>query len=153
MFILDNIVIILVFSAILFVFFTYLNISTFSRSALTALFLTFIFFDLFFKMPFKAIQSMYKEREKILKGLEKDERLTYEQKQKIHFILQKRTRLFVTLYKSGGFSYSWLMLSLTQWYKNKPFTVRIEFFQQKKKSYETKYINDMKKDFPGLEAY
>ncbi|UQD53294.1 hypothetical protein C0971_15645 [Bacillus methanolicus] len=153
MFLLDNIVIILAFTVLFFGIFTFLNICTFSRDALTALFLTFIFFDLFFKMPFKAVNEMYEDREKILKWIEKNAKLTDDQKQKIHFILQKRTRLFFTLYRSGCFSYSGLMVSLTEWYKNKPFTVRFEFVKQKKKSYESKYISHMKKDISGLEAY
>lgn len=153
MFILDNVLIILMFTLFLFVLFTFMNILTFSRGFLTAVYLTFIFFDLFFRMPFKVIQLMYNDRDKVLKSIEKSTKLTEEQKQFTKHILQKRTRLFVAFYKAGQFSYSEVMESLGKWYKNKPFKVRIKFDKQKKQSYESKYINDKKKDFVGLEAY
>jgi hypothetical protein len=151
MFLLSNALIILMLTILLFVGFTFLNIRTFSRNTLTALFLTFIFFDLFFKMPFKAVNEMYAERDKFLKSIKKNAKLSDDHKEKLSANLENKTRLFFALYKSGVFSYSDLMISLTEWYKNKPFTVRIAFVKQKKKSYETKYIRDMKKEISTLE--
>lgn len=143
--------IILILVAFLFILFTFLTILTFSRGFLTAIYLTFIFFDMFFRMPFKAIQSMHNDREKIIKNLAKSDKLSNEHKEYITYILQKRSRLFVSLYKAGEFSYSELMVSLGTWYKNQPFKVRVNFSKQKRKSYESKYINSLKKDITGLE--
>lgn len=66
MFLLDNILYILLAMAMLFLLFTFLNIYTFGKDLLTSVFLTVIFFDLFFKMPFKAVNIVYSERKKII---------------------------------------------------------------------------------------
>lgn len=152
MFLLDNFVIILLVSAALFVFFTFINIMTFSRDTLTAIYLTFIFFDLFIRMPFKVVNSTYQDREKLIKSLEKDKKITVESRKKLDYIFQKRTRIFMFLYRAGLFSYTSRMISMTSWYKNRPFRVRIKLLKQRKQSYETKYIRDMKKDLVSLEA-
>ncbi|EFV79581.1 hypothetical protein HMPREF1013_00180 [Bacillus sp. 2_A_57_CT2] len=150
MFLLDNVFIILLVTAAMFVIFTLLNIRTFSPDLITSAYLTTIFFDLFFKMPFKAVNTVFSERDKLLRELEKDEKLTEEQKEKIRYIFEKRSRIFLTLYKAGEFSYTELMINLTEWYKNKPFRVRISVAKQKRKSYETKYLSDVKKDLVCL---
>ncbi|MFP7275667.1 hypothetical protein SFC17_12135 [Bacillus paralicheniformis] len=138
--------------AMLFLLFTFLNIYTFGKDLLTSVFLTVIFFDLFFKMPFKAVNIVYSERKKLLENLEKDTKLTDEQKNKIRHILGRRSRIFLTLYRAGEFSYTDLLISLTEWYKNKPFKVRISVAKQRKKSYENKYLSDMKKDLTCIEV-
>ncbi|MCM3212775.1 MULTISPECIES: hypothetical protein [Bacillus] len=153
MFLLDNILIILLAMAVLFLLFTFLNILTFGKDFLTSVFLTVIFLDLFFKMPFKAVNSVYGEREKLYKALEKDTKLTDEQKNKIRHILEKRSRIFITLYRAGEFSYTELLISLTEWYKNRPFKVKVRISVAKqKKDYENKYLSNMKKDLTCLEG-
>jgi hypothetical protein len=151
MFLLDNVLIILLVAAALFVFFTFLNIHTFSQGFVTTGYLTVIFFELFFKMPFKAVNIVYDEREKFLVRLEKEVKMSEEHKEKIRYILKKRSRIFFSLFRAGEFSYTSLMINLTEWYKNKPFQVRIEIVKQRKKSYETKYLSDMKRDLVCLE--
>lgn len=69
---------------------------------------------------------------KLLENLEKDTKLTDEQKNKIRHILGRRSRIFLTLYRAGEFSYTDLLISLTEWYKNKPFKVRISVAKQRK---------------------
>lgn len=120
---------------------------------MTSVYLTFIFLDLFFKMPLKAVNSVYSEREKLLEKLEADTKLTDEQKNNIRHVLAKRSRLFIALYRAGEFSYTELMISLTEWYKNRPFkVVRTSAAKQRKKNYETKYLSEKKKDLICLEA-
>lgn len=150
MFLLDNVVIILLVTAAMFLIFTLLNIRTFTPDLITAGYLTVIFLDLFFTMPFKSVNIVFSERVKLLRELEKDQKLTEEQKEKIRHIFEKRSRIFITLYKAGEFSYTELMVNITEWYKNKPFRVRISVAKPKKKSYETKYISDVKKDLAYL---
>ncbi|MEC0451488.1 hypothetical protein [Bacillus subtilis] len=155
MFLLDNVLIILVVMALFFLIFTFLNIYTFGKDFLTSVYLTFIFLDLFFKMPLKAVNSVYGEREKLLEALDNDNKLTDEQKNKIRHILEKRSRLFITLYKAGEFSYTELMISLTEWFKNRPFKVKLvrtSAAKNRKKKYETKYLSEKKKDLICLEA-
>ncbi|PAE61148.1 hypothetical protein CHH88_04580 [Bacillus subtilis] len=147
MFLIDNVLIILLAMALFFVIFTFFNIYTFAKDFLTSVFLTFIFLDLFFKMPLKAVNSVYGDREKLLEALKNDTKLTDEQKNKIRHILARRYRLFIALYKAGEFSYTELMISLTDWFKNKPFRVkvRISAAKEKKKTYESKYLNEKRK--------
>ncbi|MEH7771262.1 hypothetical protein [Bacillus velezensis] len=153
MFLLDNFIIILVVMVLFFLIFTFLNIYTFGKDFLTSVYLTFIFLDLFFKMPLKAVNSVYSEREKLLEKLEADTKLTDEQKNNIRHVLAKRSRLFIALYRAGEFSYTELMISLTEWYKNRPFrVVRTSAVKQRKKNYETKYLSEKKKDLICLEA-
>ncbi|MES9645541.1 hypothetical protein ABU169_19075 [Bacillus velezensis] len=153
MFLLDNFIIILVVMVLFFLIFTFLNIYTFGKDFLTSVYLTFIFLDLFFKMPLKAVNSVYSEREKLLEKLEADTKLTDEQKNNIRHVLAKRSRLFIALYRAGEFSYTELMISLTEWYKNRPFkVVRTSAAKQRKKNYETKYLSEKKKDLICLEA-
>ncbi len=154
MFLVDNIVVVLIFSVILFIFFTFLNIATFARGFETSLLLTFAFLDLFFTMPFKAVNKVYSEREKIIKAISKSKKLDDEQKELIIHTLQSRWRIFKLFYKAGEFSYSGNISTIRGWYLKKPFGVKlrfqIKFFKQKKRNLEHNYIRDMKKDFEGL---
>ncbi|GMG79815.1 hypothetical protein ShirakiTA10_27770 [Bacillus safensis] len=152
-FLYENVLLIFVIAAMLFVVFTFFNIYTFAKDFSTAVYLTLIFFDLFFKMPFKAVQSVYNDRELLYKELDEDIKLTEEQKRIIRKILSKRYLIFKSLFKAGVFSYTELLIRLTDWYKNKPFKVKVKISveKQKKKDYERKYLNNMKKDLTCLE--
>jgi hypothetical protein len=147
MFILDNVFMIMTFAVILFFVFTFLNILTFSKGTFTSFILTLIFFDLFFKMPFKAIQTIYQEKDVIIKAIEKDKKYTIEQKQRMIYVLQKRTRLFIAFYKAGEFSYTELMISFRKWYIKKPFKYQLDFMKLRARSYENKYLTNLKKEF------
>ncbi|NOP79605.1 hypothetical protein HNV23_08915 [Bacillus paranthracis] len=154
MFLVDNIVVVLIFAGILFIFFTFLNIATFARGFETSLLLTVAFFDLFFRMPFKAVNKVYNEREKIIRAVSKSKKMDEEQKELIIYTLQNRWRIFKVFYKAGEFSYSGNIETIREWYLKKPFEVKLRFqikiFKQKKENLERSYINDVKKEFEGL---
>ncbi|WP_407974633.1 hypothetical protein AB6L51_03200 [Bacillus altitudinis] len=153
MFLYQNVLLLIPIAAILLIVFTFFNIYTFAKDFQTSAFLTVMFFDLLLSMPFKAVRAVYSEREHLYKELENDTRLTDEQKRSFRKILNKRYLIFIAFFKAGEFSYTGLLISLTDWYKNKPFKfkVRISVEKQKKKDYEKKYLNNMKKDLTCLE--
>lgn len=152
MFILSNILIILVVAIAFFLLFTLLNIHSFTNDFQTSLYLTFIFCDLFIRMPFVSINFMYSEREKILKKVRKDKNIPQHYKDHFEYLYQKKSRLFFFFYKMGLFSYNNLMRNVHHWYSTKPFTVRISFTKQKRKSFEDKYLRDLKKDLSSLDG-
>lgn len=145
MFLLDNYILLLVVALLLFLMFTFLNIRTFTRDFVTAAFLTIIFIDILFRMPFKAINLIYKDREKILKKIENDNTLDPERAKKMKYILKKRIRIFCLFLKAGEFSYTRKLLNMANWYKNKPFSVKVSIIKQRKESYENKYLQEMEK--------
>lgn len=158
MFLLDNVIIILLLGVLLFGIFTSLNIHTFSRSKTTTLYLTIMFFSSFFKLPFKATEIVYENRINFIERANNDKKLTQEHKEYMKRLLSKRHRIFIALYKSGYFSYSERLISLTDWYKNRPFTVkiRIKFLEDEKKkmrSYENKSLNEIKKSLTLSEMH
>ncbi|MDA2113026.1 hypothetical protein PDN20_28750 [Bacillus cereus] len=151
MFLVDNVVVVLIFSGILFIFFTFLNIATFARGFETSLLLTFAFFDLLFIMPFKLVNTVYNEKEKFIKAALKSKKMDDEQKELMIHTVQSRWRIFKIFYKAGVFSYSEHMSIIREWYLKKPLGFKLsfknKFFKQKKKSLESSYIRDVKKDF------
>lgn len=147
MFLHDNILLILFVAFVLFFVFTSFNISTFSRSLTTTLYLTFVFFGSFFKMPFKATRMIFEDRDRIIEAAYKDNDLNNDHIKELKKHLQNRMRVFLFLYRMGFFSYTESLISLTEWYKNKPFTVKIKLINhnKKKRSFENKYMSEIQK--------
>ncbi|MGG1684868.1 hypothetical protein [Pseudalkalibacillus sp. NRS-1564] len=130
----------------LFVLFTMLNFFAFTKDLATSLYLTLIFFDLFIRMPFIAINIMYAEKKKFLSKMKKKGELSPEAFEKFEYIFQKKSRLLFALYKTGYFSYGDLMESIYEGYSKKPFKVSFNVLHMNRKRLETKYMNDIKKE-------
>lgn len=150
MLILENVFIVLSLVLLFILTFTFINILAFTKDFATGIFLTFIFFDLFLRMPFKSINIIYNDKEKLMKKVDKDKELSVQDKKQFKLILQSKFKLFVVLYKTGEFSYSELMTSLRKWFFKKPFKVRVRVAHMNRKRFEDKYLNDMKKDLIGV---
>ncbi|WP_330948903.1 hypothetical protein [Virgibacillus sp. MG-45] len=151
MFILENVFIALVVAVLFFILFTFANILVYTRDFLTGVFLTIIFFDLFLRMPFKAVNRIYGEKEKIIRKLKKSQ-LSIQEQELIIKNVQSRPKLFFMLYRLGELSYSELMMNLKKWYTKKPFRIRIKVVHMNRKRFEDKYFHDLQKELSTLES-
>lgn len=149
MFILENVLITFLVMVSLLLLFTFFNVLSFTKDVITGIYLTFIFFDLYFRMPYKAINNIYNDREKLVKKINKQKDIPDKQKEQFKHLLKNRYRLFLLFFKSGGFSYTDLMSNFERWFTKKPFKVRVKVIRMNRQRFENKYLNDFRKDILG----
>lgn len=152
MFALDNVIIIMFFGFVFFLVFSFLNVLTFTKDALTAIYLTLMFCYFFFVMPFKAINTMHKNREQVIDQLIEENELNEDEITKMRNLLSKRYKLFISLFKAGELSYSDTLNNIRSWYRQKPFRLRIKFHSQNKKAYEVNYMKDLQNDIHNFKG-
>lgn len=139
MLILDNFAIVFVFFFAFFILLTYLRIYTHVKHVLTSLILMYFFFDLFFRLPFKFVNSVYNERHEFLKQNPHNK--------KTEKILNSKVRIFIAFYKQGLFSYSRVLSAMMKRYKMRPFRFRVSVsISNKRQSIEKGYIKDISKE-------
>ncbi|WP_400194631.1 hypothetical protein [Lysinibacillus telephonicus] len=148
MFLIDNVLIALIFALFLFVLFTIVNVYSFTRDILTSMFLSANLLYLFFVMPFKGVNRIHKNRKGLIKHLRKDPNLDADDIAALRTLLASKKRIFILLFKNGTFSYNDLVLQFSNWYLNKPFKIRlrISFSKKVKQQYETAYITELQND-------
>lgn len=148
MFLMENVVIALLCMALIFIVFTFVNVYSFCKDVLTGLILTINVLYLFLIMPFKGVNQIHHNRNKIVHHMKKNPDFSMKDREEFKRLLNSKIKIFILLYKNSAFSYNELILTVARWYVDNPFQLRLRFkyTRELKEKYEDNYMDYLKQD-------